>query len=427
MRSVTSFILIFLMSFLMAQNSSEILVLNNLGKTVSLVNVEENTVDKDWLIVDGSETNTSPNDFLIYGGKLYIISSINIPTLKVFNLTSGGLEEEVTFGEYSNPYALTMAGENLFITMSGDNITSGYDPAALSAGPFVQTSTEGWVQDILFNGDKIFVVSTGNWGYDDGYVFVLDPVTGTKTDSIKTIGKNPTKLRYDENDGLYVLSSGVWPGDVDGGVVELYDPDSYELLDTIPCNAYLSDLGVNDNYIFVSQWGFFDVIAKSSHDTVYTSLSGGSDFYFDENGYLYTADFGMDSLYVYDQDMEKIGAYLVGDGPMVVLPYVEEANLIGDEVNLTKFMELRQNYPNPFNPVTAIDFTLTKAAHVKLVIYNSLGQKVTMLADDYLQAGYHQRIWDGKDYQGRSLSSGVYYYRLISDNEVLSKKMLLLK
>jgi hypothetical protein len=83
---------------------------------------------------------------------------------------------------------------------------------------------------------------------------------------------------------------------------------------------------------------------------------------------------------------------------------------------------LQQNYPNPFNPSTRIDFSLGKATNVKLTVYNILGQKVSTLVDNRMDAGLHTVTFDGK-----ILASGVYFYRLEAGNFVSSKKMLLLK
>ena len=94
--------------------------------------------------------------------------------------------------------------------------------------------------------------------------------------------------------------------------------------------------------------------------------------------------------------------------------------------------ELQQNYPNPFNPVTNIQFELPEAAHVELVIYNVLGQKVKELVNKEFQAGYHNLIWHGTNQNGEHVGSGTYIFviRVKSDNKVLfqdSKKMSFLK
>lgn len=84
--------------------------------------------------------------------------------------------------------------------------------------------------------------------------------------------------------------------------------------------------------------------------------------------------------------------------------------------------KLDQNYPNPFNPTTNIKFQIPKASHVKLTVYNILGQRVATLVDNQLSAGIHM-----VQFHADKLASGVYFYRLRAGNFVASKKLLLLK
>ncbi|MFH0736139.1 MAG: T9SS type A sorting domain-containing protein [bacterium] len=84
--------------------------------------------------------------------------------------------------------------------------------------------------------------------------------------------------------------------------------------------------------------------------------------------------------------------------------------------------ELGQNYPNPFNPETTIKFTMPNAGIVKLVVYNTLGQQVAVLLNGYLEAGFHST-----QFNASQLSSGIYFYKLETDNFNSVKKMILAK
>ena len=88
---------------------------------------------------------------------------------------------------------------------------------------------------------------------------------------------------------------------------------------------------------------------------------------------------------------------------------------------------LHQNYPNPFNPTTTIAFTIPKNSQVYLGIYDITGKLIKTLIDAPIEAGYHTVVWDGTDDNGRSVSSGVYFYKLKSKGYEETKKMLLLK
>ena len=88
---------------------------------------------------------------------------------------------------------------------------------------------------------------------------------------------------------------------------------------------------------------------------------------------------------------------------------------------------LGQNHPNPFNPKTTIGFALPAASRVALDIYSASGQHVARLLDGYLPAGMQQVVWNGTDDAGRSVGSGVYFYRLQAGTWTETKKMMLLK
>ncbi len=85
------------------------------------------------------------------------------------------------------------------------------------------------------------------------------------------------------------------------------------------------------------------------------------------------------------------------------------------------------NFPNPFNPVTKIAFTLSKDMDVTVEIYNIKGQLIKKLLKKHLQCGNHTIVWNGKDENNKTISSGVYFYKIITSNNSIIKKMLLLK
>jgi len=89
--------------------------------------------------------------------------------------------------------------------------------------------------------------------------------------------------------------------------------------------------------------------------------------------------------------------------------------------------QLEQNHPNPFNPATTIHYTLSEATHVRLTIYNVLGQPVRELINSGRGAGVYSVNWDGRDSFGKEVTSGVYLYRLKAGSNVSVRKMILTK
>ncbi len=94
---------------------------------------------------------------------------------------------------------------------------------------------------------------------------------------------------------------------------------------------------------------------------------------------------------------------------------------------LPESFELSQNYPNPFNPTTTISYSLPRRSNVTIEIFNLLGQRIRTLVDESQSSGPHRVDWDGRDAAGKTVSSGVYLYRLKAGESVQSKKMILLK
>lgn len=100
------------------------------------------------------------------------------------------------------------------------------------------------------------------------------------------------------------------------------------------------------------------------------------------------------------------------------------------DADVPQTTQLNPNFPNPFNPETVIPFAVGRSEdgeHVKLAIYNMLGQEVATLVDEPLPAGNYSAKWGGMDEDGRRVSSGVYFYRLQAGKAVELKKMLTLQ
>ena len=165
--------------------------------------------------------------------------------------------------------------------------------------------------------------------------------------------------------------------------------------DLLGYNVYLDDMGtvLANVGIDVFEYQFFDLV----------------------NGVDYIA--GVSAIY--DE----------GESDIVEFPFTYTGTGTDNIVNITT--ALKGNYPNPFNPVTNIAFSLSEPGYVTLEVYNVKGEKVRTLVNKVLAADNHVITWDGKDKAGKQVSSGLYFYKMISEGNsgeyTSTKKMILLK
>ena len=96
---------------------------------------------------------------------------------------------------------------------------------------------------------------------------------------------------------------------------------------------------------------------------------------------------------------------------------IEEKNL-----HTELSFELLQNYPNPFNTSTTISYSISKESKVKVIVFDVLGREIKTLLEKDLQPGHYEINFDASD-----VTSGIYFYRVQSDLNVNTKKMILLK
>jgi len=107
--------------------------------------------------------------------------------------------------------------------------------------------------------------------------------------------------------------------------------------------------------------------------------------------------------------------------------YVGGASIESDESLIPNKFALFDNYPNPFNPTTQIAVDLPEAAFTELTVWNIMGQKVVTLHSGELNAGRHSISFDGRDTNGKQLTSGMYIYRVKAGKYNATKKMTLMK
>ena len=125
-------------------------------------------------------------------------------------------------------------------------------------------------------------------------------------------------------------------------------------------------------------------------------------------------------MWVIDTSDEKIYAYAM---PARAKPVAISREMIGRPEET----QLQQNAPNPFNSQTVISYFLLEPGPARLEVFSAIGQRVAVLRQGPQQAGYHRLHWDGRDRAGHPLASGLYLYRLVTDEGILTRKLTLLR
>ena len=175
---------------------------------------------------------------------------------------------------------------------------------------------------------------------------------------------------------------------------------------------------------------------STSDSSVYGSIGAITDNYDSLPGYLEILLFLEDTLDIGYAVVNSDGSFHIGN--QFLSSGLQLKIMARDGVGNTSFTNivsiqklgniipekftLSQNYPNPFNPTTNIKFDIAKSTPVKIVIYNLLGEEIKILVNSKLSVGSYKVGWDGTDYP-----SGVYFYKLETDEFTDVKKMVLLK
>jgi len=140
---------------------------------------------------------------------------------------------------------------------------------------------------------------------------------------------------------------------------------------------------------------------------------------------------GYRSIRIFNDDSRLYPLNLVTGSSITSVPniriFYDRSNSHNEDVNPPKTSKLLTNYPNPFNPSTNIAFELDKTTPVTLEVYNIKGQRVKTFPSNVYTSGKHTITWNGTDDSGHPVTSGVYFYRMQTDEYIGVRKMLLLK
>ncbi len=324
-----------------------------------------------------------------------IIPSVHTisPTIEIANLGQSDATVTVIAG-YAD-VALPNAGLSLTLTgasFSGTTITInhnlGFSPSQIA----YQILPNGWniltptnpSVDIWNNTTVSFTISDKS----DGDVAIVFPQEAGQT--LPVTLSNFTAVVTSEN---FVNIAWTAETETNHSGYNLYRNEAKDLDNAIKINAHLidqgSEIGTQNNYFYTDFEVYTNIVYYYWLESV--SLNGASDFY------------GPLTVTIGDPTQEPLPPVV----PMVT--------------------KLYNAFPNPFNPNTNIRYSLKEAGKVNIEIYNMKGQRIKAYHQEHNAPGYYQVSWDGRDENGRVVSSGIYLYRLTTGKYTAAKKMILAK
>ena len=369
-----------------------------------VVNSNDNNVQKIDINTGNTITNiyiensSNPYDIIIDENYAYVTGGMINKVYKI-DLDTDSVESSISVG--GNPAGMAIMEGKLYV--GNTDYGTGYSNCSVSVVDLETFSVEETIstevnpQFIAAINGNIHVSCGGNWVDIFGKICVIDPALNTVT-NILDIGGVTSNFALMPNNTVYVA-------DGFGSSLYAYDADTFEI-------------------IYDSSNPF------TPGGTMVTSN--------EENLFVLGGEWGQNfTVKVFDINENLLNEYTVGQYatdikivPEIVSVHDEQLSM--PDHNLT-------NYPNPFNPTTTISFSIEQNQQneqVELAIYNLRGQKVKDISPSSCHPEFIEgrgettfsAIWNGTDSNNQSVSSGIYFYKLIiNGNTVASEKCMLLK
>ncbi len=427
MYRVTNIILLLILALsglTMAQIPFSAYVVNTLGQNLSMINLENQMVD-----VNAEPLGLFTNQVVVHGENAYVVNS-GANDIQVIDLNSLNTIQHIDVGSGTNPWNLDFVNDSIaVVTLLFTNQAVFVN---VNSGQIVQTVPVGsGPEGVKYYNGKVYVTNTAfnGVGFDPGTVSVID----VNNYSVTTVdvGLNPQDLALDSQGRMVVCCTG--PFDSLNAQIDFIDTNSETVVNTVPVGIQITSIEISSaDKIYLGTFSsgvlVYDIASGVFERDVNNPLPGGPGIAIDTQDNAYITDFGTDTVRVFNAQHSQTNAYLVGDGPISIALFEPNPNGIALENQFpVESFTLFQNYPNPFNPETNLRFRIANVGMVQFVIYDLLGKKVKTLVNQQMVPGTYTLRWNGRNDSGRSVSSGVYVYRLKVGNHVQSRKMMLLR
>lgn len=348
----------------------------------------------------------------------------------IFVSSNNGSSWTQTFLSTQNIWSIAVSGNNIFAA------------AGSNAGIFISTDQGlNWQQTLENNQIVWSIAANGN------YVFAGTESNGVYLSSNSGVNWVQSSMNIHSVHAIAISGSNIFAGTFDYGVYLSTNNGASWTQTSLGNTIIINSLIINGINIFAgTQTGGIYLSTNNGSSWSQTSLNnqyvrsvtaiGNNVFAGIQNGGVYISNnAGLNWV----QRNEGLGNSSV-DALMIlnnfILAGTEDGTLNGfyirpliELIGIKQITEqvperftLFQNFPNPFNPITKIRFEIPKNLFVKLIVFDLFGREVDRLVNEQLNAGTYEVDWSADKY-----SSGIYYYKLISDDFSETKKMVLIK
>ena len=416
------------------------------NQSIIMANFDNDNTNELYAVTSGTNTLTGE---LLTPGYFYGIegssdvSNITFSNFHYFNHYQGGLRQIITgdadmdgnpnlylAGHYNEAvYDWEYVGDNplsessfvehiIFLDDTTDDFTSGTDQGKVRVAKLFSGDIDNDNQ-----GDIVF--TSAGLGSDKPHIYFLehDGSSGLTATIIvnEFLASNETccgsEIFGSGEDFVELYNYGTAPINIEGwgfsdseGSIATTAPDT-----TIPPGGFLILWYTGETN------GFPEIDAKLS--------SGGETVYGEDSSGTMVFSVSFDAQ---DEDV-SYGRYPDGSDTwqqMNPTPGSTNTNILSNDnsfYSAPEYFSLGQNYPNPFNPQTQFHYDLPKSGNINLGIYDVLGKEVYTVLNGYQRAGKHNVLWTGINNKGLQVQSGIYFYRLTTDSEITTKKMVYTK
>jgi hypothetical protein len=275
-------------------------------------------------------------------------------------------------------------------------------------------------QDTGWTGDKVMVKVSTTDNNPDSFTDTLGSVT---------TGTSYEEATYDMSDyaGQNVYIALVHTDCTDFFVVNIDDISLSNASKVHKNNDYITKTS-NVLPIRISGLSKTEIAAKLAEAEKASRELTGYNVYLDDELVTNTSELSYLFTDLVDGQTYTAGVtavYTSGESEMVTTEFTWEQT--SNTNGVPAVTALTGNYPNPFNPETTINFSMSEAGMVNIEIYNIKGQRVKTLVSEDMDAGNHSLVWNGRDNNNNPVSSGVYFYKMVTGKYTSTKKMILMK